>query len=138
MSKVNYCLDTNAVSDIIRAQQPVIKKMLEADANGSKIYISSVVYYETVRGLRAPQYARRLNEFYRLYSSFPHLYLDRHSMETIEKAAEIYDQLRHGQNVEDSDIFVAAIAIVNDCVLVTANEKHFCRIEGLRYVNWRR
>ena len=58
-------------------------------------------------------------------------------MRALDKAAEIYDQLRKGRNVEDSDIFIAAIAMVNGCTLVTANEQHFSRIEGLRYVNWR-
>ena len=48
-----------------------------------------------------------------------------------------YNQLRNGRLIEDNDIFIAAMAMVNDCVLVTANEKHFNRIEGLRYVNWR-
>lgn len=137
MSGKKYCLDTNVVSDMLRQYPPVMKRMIEALAEGDRLYISSIVYYEIVRGLRAPQYIRRLNDFYKLYARFPHLFFDRYSMETVEKAAEIYDQLRHGQNVEDADIFIAAIAIVNDCTLVSANEKHFGRIEGLRWINWR-
>ena len=38
---------------------------------------------------------------------------------------------------EDNDIYIAAIAMANDYTLVTANEKHFSRIEGLTYENWR-
>ena len=52
----------------------------------------------------------------------------------MEKAADIYESLYRGQQIDDNDIYIAAIAIVNGCVLVTDNEKHFSRIPGLQYV----
>ena len=137
MSIMKYCLDTNVVSDMLKNYPPVMKNVIKALAEGSQLQISSIVYYEIVRGLQAPKHVCKRNDFYRLYESFPHLYFDRDNLKVAEKAAEIYEQVRHGNIIEDSDIFIAAIAIVNNCVLVTANEKHFNRIEGLRYVNWR-
>jgi len=35
-----------------------------------------------------------------------------------------------------ADIFIAACALAEDLTLVTNNEKHFERIEGLRIENW--
>ena len=56
---------------------------------------------------------------------------------TVDKAIEIYLQLHKGRTIEDNDIYIAATAMVNDCVLVTANTGHFERVEGLQFVNWR-
>ena len=41
-----------------------------------------------------------------------------------------------GQPVPDADIFIGAIAIARDAVLVTGNTRHFGRFPGLRLENW--
>lgn len=38
--------------------------------------------------------------------------------------------------IEDADIFIGAISIWYDSILITNNEKHFKRIEGLKIENW--
>ena len=134
---INYCLDTNVVSDIINDKYEMKQKVKDEMQNGNKIFISSIVYYEIVRGLKTSNFTNKLRRFNEIYDIFSHLYLDRESMKVIEKAADIYDLLHKGQQIEDNDIYIAAIAMVNNCILVTANEKHFCRIEGLKYINWR-
>lgn len=58
-------------------------------------------------------------------------------MRATEKAIDIYEQLHTGQVIEDNDIYIAAISMVNGCTLVTANVRHFGRVAGLRFVNWR-
>ena len=135
--KIKYLLDTNVISDFMRKEKNVVKNVGIAATNGNQLYICSIVYYEIVRGLKSANKFNRLKEFYTLYDSFSPLYFDRNDMEVIEKATDIYDQLHKGQQIEDNDIFIAATAIVNDCVLVTANIKHFGRIEDLKIVNWR-
>ena len=55
-----------------------------------------------------------------------------------EKAAEVYLQLKQkGELIGDADVLIAAYCMVNDYVLVTENIKHFSRIEGLKYANWK-
>lgn len=57
--------------------------------------------------------------------------------ETIEKAAEIYVNLKkQGKLIEDADILRASIAIVEDLGLITDNISHFERVKGLRTENW--
>lgn len=58
-------------------------------------------------------------------------------MRATEKAIDTYEQLHTGQVIEDNDIYIAAISMVNACTLVTANVRHFGRVEGLNFVNWR-
>ncbi len=62
--------------------------------------------------------------------------MNRESYDVIEKAADIYVQLHKGNQIEDNDIYIGKIALVNNCTLVTANTRHFERIEGLKIVNW--
>ena len=133
----NYCLDTNVISDILRGHPDVIKHMNTALDNDDNLFISSIVYYEIVRGLEAAGKTRMLKDFKEFYDNAKHLYLDRDDLRTIEKAVDIYAQLRKGQNIEDNDIYIAAISMVNDCTHVTSNVKHFSRVEGLNFVNWR-
>ena len=49
----NYCLDSNVVSDILRRQPEVMRHLNEALDNDDNLFISSIVYYEVVRGLKA-------------------------------------------------------------------------------------
>ena len=130
----DYCLDSNVVSDILRGDSKVIPRLKEVLRNGDKLFIPSIVYYEVVRGLKAAGKTRMLKNFQDFYDTVRHIDLN---MIAIEKAVEIYIQLRNGQMIEDNDIYIAAIAMVNSCTLVTANVRHFGRVEGLNFVNWR-
>ena len=126
---MKYSLDTNIVSEILRENEIVQKNFLESLQENSQVYICSIVYYEIVRGLKAADKFQRLKEFGIFYENYNKLYFDRENFETVEKAIDIY--------VQHNDIFIAATAIVNDCTLVTANIKHFERVEGLKLINWR-
>ena len=129
-----YSLDSNAVSDIQRESYHVLQHMEETIKNGDNIAICDIVYYEVVRGLRSAGAENKLKKFLQMYDRMVHLPLD---IRAIEKATDIYGELHKGQQIEDNDIYIAAIAMVNNCTLVTANERHFSRISGLKYVNWR-
>ena len=130
----DYCLDSNVVSDILRGDPEVMRHMRAAKKNNDTLFIPSIVYYEVVRGLKAAGKTRKLLAFQILYDDAEHFDLD---MNAIDKAVEIYLQLRKGQLIEDNDIYIAAMAIVNGCTLITANTRHLSRVEGLNFVNWR-
>ena len=129
----DYCLDSNVVSDILRGESAVIRHLETVRENDDVLFVPSIVYYEVVRGLKAAGKTRMLKDFQKFYDEAEHLSLD---MNAIEKSVEIYLKLRK-QIIEDNDIYIAAISIVNGCTLVTANVRHFSRVEGLNFVNWR-
>ena len=131
---VNYCLDSNVVSDILRDDPKVIPSLKKALSNGDKLFIPSIVYYEVVRGLKAAGKTRMLKDFQKFYDTVRHLDLN---MAAIKKAIDIYIQLHKGKLIEDNDIYIAAISMVNGCTLVTSNVNHFSRVEDLNFVNWR-
>ncbi|MBO6304807.1 MAG: PIN domain-containing protein [Selenomonadaceae bacterium] len=135
---ITYCLDSNAVSDILRKRQIVVERLNNELISGNHITICSIVYYEIVRGLKSVGAYKRLAEFHELYDNLPlKVFLDKDDLSVIERATDIYANLHRGQQIEDNDIYIAAIAIENNLPLVTDNIKHFGRIEGLKIVNWR-
>ena len=130
---MRYCLDTNIVSEILR-KNPAVNQRLQTELDrNSIIYIPSIVYYELNRGLKAAGASSKIRNFQQLYSILAKLPLD---MVAIDIAVDIYVDLHKGKQIEDNDIYIAAISMANDCTLVTANEKHFSRINGLTYENW--
>ena len=131
---MNYMLDSNVVIDILRKDKKIIDIYNKESMNGNKMFICSIVYYEIIRGFKIIQATKKLEAFLQFSKDWEILPLD---MKATEKAIDIYVSLHKGYTVEDNDIYIAAIAMANDCTLVTANEKHFSRIEGLTYVNWR-
>ena len=131
---MKYLLDTNVVIDILHNVESVAKNYQIQSIKGNEIVICPMVYYEVVRGFKIANATKKFSTFLRLYKNWRILPFD---MKAVEKSVEIYAQLHRGQTVEDNDIFIAATAMVNDCVLVTANTRHFERVEGLNFVNWR-
>ncbi len=131
---MRYLLDSNAIIDIFREHEKVTNKYQLASIKRCEIAICSIVYYEVVRGFKRSEATKKLETFLSYCNNWEILPLD---MKTIEKAIEIYVKLPNGVTIEDNDIYIAAMAMVNNCTLVTANEKHFGRIEGLSCVNWR-
>ena len=122
------------MSDILREDPNAIRHMEAAKQNGDTLFIPLIVYYEIVRGLKVAGKKNKLLAFQLFYDEAEHLSLD---AEAIDKAVEIYVQLHRGQLIEDNDIYIAAISMVNRCTLITANVRHFSRVEGLKFVNWR-
>ena len=131
---MRYLLDSNAVINILRDDEKVAAKYQLETIKRNEIAICSIVYYEIARGFKRNEATRKLENFLQLSKNWVMLPLD---MKAINKSVEIYVSLHRGLTVEDNDIYIAAIAIANDCTLVTANEKHFSRINTLECVNWR-
>jgi tRNA(fMet)-specific endonuclease VapC len=54
-----------------------------------------------------------------------------------EAAANMFDELRAKKvNIGSCDLKIAAIAIVNDATLLTANTIDFEKVPGLRFESW--
>ena len=137
---LRYLLDTSIVSNpAARRPDPQILERLESD--GSACAIAAPVWHELVYGCRRlPRGQRRdalesyVNDVIR--ASFPILPYD-------ESAAGWHGRERArlealGKPAPFMDGQIAAIAEVNDLILVTANTKDFSRFKGLTVENWLR
>ncbi len=106
---------------------------------GEPIGIPVVVAEETMRGWLAAvakerqakrQVAayRELGDLFRFFAAFPIVPFD-------AAAADRFDQFARIR-ISTSDRKIAAIALVNSALLLTANRRDYEQIPGLRFENW--
>ena len=119
--------------DILRNDKIVEKRYRLETLKRNEIFTCPIIYYEVVRNFKIVRASRRLNDFLNLCEDLEMLEFD---MRATEKAIEIYTRV-HKQVIEDNDIYIATIAMVNNCTFITSNVRHFSRVEGLKFVNWR-
>ena len=131
---MQYFLDTNVVIDILHNVENVCRNYQIQSIKGNEIVICPIVYYEVVRGFKIASATKKFESFLDIYKNWRILPFD---MKVAQKSVEIYEELHKGQQIEDNDIFIAATAIINDCILVTSNTRHFQRVRNLNFVNWR-
>jgi len=126
--------DTNIITAFLKNDLRVVEKVSKYLENFDKLTINIISYYEILRGLKDLGNVEKLKRFGD-FSQENELVLIR--KETIEKAAEIYAYLKKDGNlIEDADILMAAIAIVEDLILITNNPNHFSRVKELQLENW--
>lgn len=129
-------LDTDTLSLFLRNQPQVI---LAAD-NYLKFHqgftFSIITHFEILRGLKVKSAHRQIAKFEAICLQSRDINL---TTAIIERASEIYaDLYRTGSLIGDADILIAATALVSDLAIVTNNEDHFNRIDGLSILNWNR
>jgi predicted nucleic acid-binding protein len=118
------CLDTDACISFVKGE-PQAEKISDLIGDG-KLFVSSVTVFEL--------YLRKenLNEVADFLKGIFVLNFDE---ESAVKASDLQKELRgKGSALDFRDIFIASAAIVNNCSLVTFNQKHFSRIKGLELV----
>jgi tRNA(fMet)-specific endonuclease VapC len=128
-------VDTDILSMFLRKNSKIVSKFEEYLNEHESISISIITYYEIVSGLKyknAHKYLDSFSEFAKYNSVLPL------SIESVTLAADTYADLRRkGQLIDDIDLLISGIALANNLVLVTNNESHFQRVEGLQISNWK-
>jgi tRNA(fMet)-specific endonuclease VapC len=103
-------------------------------AQYKKINISIITYYEIMSGLMHRDARKKTALFLDFVSKNNVLPL---SEPAVKISAEIYAELRKkGKPLDDIDLLIAGIAIADNLVLATHNQKHFARIKRLKTVDW--
>lgn len=129
-----YTFDTNVLSYYIKGDKKIKERLKDEIKEGNRFVINPITYYEINRGLLALNSRKKSKTFKKLCKIFGVVELT-NSM--LDIAAKHYVTLRkEGKLIEDADLFIAAICIENDMVLVTNNSKHFSRIGELKMENW--
>jgi tRNA(fMet)-specific endonuclease VapC len=119
---------------MLKPSQPIWKKVQDVIVAGEKIFISTISYYETKRGLLATQATTKLQRFDQIRQDYDMVGIDNEPV--LDTASEIYVTLKNrGQPLPDADILIAAMAKTYGLILVT-DDNHFDRIEGLLVENW--
>jgi len=136
---VRYLLDTNIISNVTKPYPS--EELLEwmADQRDSDLFIASLGIAEIRRGIleKPTGKKRRELETWFAWPEGPSAIFRGRVLSFDEKAALVWARLMSegtttGRPRSALDMVVAAIAEVNDCVVVSENEQHFA---GIRVFN---
>ncbi|MFP4469284.1 MAG: type II toxin-antitoxin system VapC family toxin [Bacteroidales bacterium] len=127
-------IDTDILSYYFKGNPNVIRHFDSYLSVFDSIEICVITYYEITSGLLAKKALRQLQVFQQFANENKIISLSEKSSKI---SAELYALLRQSGNiVDDIDLLIAGVAIENELVLVTNNEKHFRRIPNLIIDNW--
>jgi tRNA(fMet)-specific endonuclease VapC len=131
------CLDTNAVIAAINQRKPAVRRRLEqALVDRVIIGIPAVVLYEIWYGIRKsmrPQANAAVLATFLALDVTPWPF----ESEDAEEAGDIRVALeRAGTPIGPYDVLIAAQARRRNAVLITANEREFARVPGLKTEDW--
>ena len=122
-------IDTCVLIEFLRSKDKSKTMYATLVRSEAPLFISTIVLFELLAGLNESNQACLRG----LLRKVVCLSFD---TKTAEIAADLSRILRKNRiQVESSDLFVAATAIVHGLPLATLNRKHFERIEGLILIN---
>ncbi len=131
-----YMLDTDTCSYIMRQYSRNVLKSLEDRACQGHILCMSVITYQELRfgaeRAGAESYHHRIDKVCERMD-----YVAEWTVECADKFAITQSLLfEKGVPIGFTDAMIASHALIIDATLVTNNEKHFSRVEGVRLENW--
>ena len=126
----NYLLDTNIIIRLFTGDSAIQEKML----NGDNLFLPSPaigeLYYGAQKSGKVAENLHRTNTFVE-----NHILLSC-DLETAQWYGIIKNQLRRkGRPIPNNDIWIAAIAMQHDLILVT-RDAHFDEVESLQTERW--
>lgn len=127
-------LDSTFLIDVLRGEETVAQLIEELDATGTP-FVSAVTVMELSEGIRlteATEAERSAVED--LLTDVNELPFDR---ECAMRAGELNAHLiTAGKPIDETDVMIAATALVHDRPVVTRNVDHFDRIDHLEVVSY--
>lgn len=133
---MKYVLDTNAVSALMKGESSVVGRIRKVSK--SAILLPQPVIAEIAYGIeRLPRSKRRQA----LRERFDWILQELARVPWTDAVSEKFGVIkaaleRRGQRIEDIDAAIAAHALAEDAVLVTANVCHLARVPGLKVEDW--
>ncbi len=129
-----YLLDTN-ICIYIRQQKPEALLRRFGKLSPGEAVLSVITYGELIYGAsKSSQRATALEHLRQLVDLLPPLPLPQNAGETY---GTVRAQLESkGESIGNNDLWIAAHALASGLILVTNNEREFCRISALKVQNW--
>ena len=133
MSAPRFLLDTNIVSDLVRHPQGRVAQKI-AEYGEAAISTSIVVAAELRFGAAKKASPRLTAQIESILAAIEVLPFDAPADRAYAKLRLALEQA--GQPIGPNDMLIAAHALANDCVLISANVDEFTRVAELQVVNW--
>jgi tRNA(fMet)-specific endonuclease VapC len=132
---MRYLLDTCVISDFIKGESGTTTKLKQTPP--IEIAISTITVMELRYGLALnPQRALKIEQA--IASILTSVNILPLGTAEAEQAAQIRAILKsQGQPIGAYDVLIAATALHHSLTMVTANQREFQRVSGLKTKNWR-
>ena len=128
-----YLLDTNVISDLVR--NPTGSAAAALDRVGDDNVFTSIIVAGELRFGARNKGSARMTE--RVEKALKRIRVVSLEEPADRRYAEIrHELLRRGLPIGANDFLIAAHALATDSILVTANQREFSRVPGLRTENW--
>jgi tRNA(fMet)-specific endonuclease VapC len=133
---MKFVLDTNVVSALMKGDTQVVERLKRSER--AEIGIPQPVIAEIAYGIERLSQSKRKEALAR---RFDLLKEEIQRVEWSDQVSEVFATIkatleRRGERIEDFDAAVAAHAIAEGAVLVTANLKHMTRVPDLEIQDW--
>ena len=136
---IRYLLDTNIVSDVIKKVPSASLLSWMQSQEDENLFISSITIAEIYKGILEKPAGRKRAELETWFASpVGPLSLFKGRVLAFDEAAALHwarlmaEGKRSRRSRDEVDTLIGAIALANDCAVVTNNERHF---EGVRKIN---
>lgn len=130
---MSYLLDTNICVYWLKGNERIENKALSVGLD--KLAISFINLSELYYG--AYKSERKVENLAAIQKILDRIDIVDSSDEVCRRFGELKAQLgKEGKIIDDADLFIAACAIEHELTLVSNNEKHFSRINGIKLENW--
>ncbi len=125
--EVRVALDTNCLTDLFQGDAALAKRLGTCD----EVWIPLIVLAEIKAGFYGGTRQHRNESILRAFLSKPTVGVLLPDRETAEQYARLFIQLkRAGTPIPDNDLWIAALVLEHDLVLIT-RDQHFQRIPQL-------
>ena len=126
----NYLLDTNIVIGMLTGDMVIQKKMQDRNNLFLAAPVVGELHYGAQKSNQVIENLHRINTFVEEHTFLPC------DLETAQWYGIIKHQLqRKGRPIPNNDIWIAAIAMPHDLILVT-RDTHFDEVESLQTERW--
>jgi len=130
-----YLLDTDTIIFNLKGSLAVRKNLLHHINDPIKVSVITLMelYYGAYKSQKVTGNLAKIKTIEQSLEIIPV------RIESVEIFGMLKSKLqKSASRLDDFDLIIAACALANNLTLVTNNEKHFQRIEGLKLTNWTR
>ncbi len=122
--------DTDVLIDFLAGKAPGADRV-EDELNRGALYTTVISRFELISGSKSP---KQIEKIERLLAALKTLTLDETSA---DRAAEIRRHLdQKGNGIGMADSLIAGIVLEHGAHLLTRNDRHFTRVQGMKLSRW--
>jgi predicted nucleic acid-binding protein len=131
MELLKLCIDTDVLIDNLRNKEKIVNYIIDLENKNVTLSTTTVNAFELYYGAyKSRRPVEGISAVARLLDRLVIMDLDVKASETAGRI--LADLESNGKQIDFRDVFIGAMALVNDCAVLTRNTDHFSKIPDLK------